>query len=53
MVIFVHTLPNNLNFHEAAFIGRDSTAGDITVTNVEIESIWCLVIYGTPIEILY
>jgi len=50
--IFIHGLPNGIDYLSASMVGTDWTDGCIAVTNREIEEIWKLVIDGTPIEIL-
>ena len=50
--IFIHGLPNGLEFMHQAYRGVDWTDGCIAVNNQEIEEIWALVRDGTPIEIL-
>ena len=50
--IFIHGLPNGMEFMQASYRGVDWTDGCIAVGNREIEEIWELVPDGTPIEIL-
>jgi len=50
--IFIHSLPNGIDWKPQAFKGQDWTDGCIAVTNAEINEIWKLVENGTPIEIL-
>lgn len=49
--IFIHGLPNKMEFLEDYYVNTDWTDGCIAVTNDEIEEIWNAVDGGTPITI--
>ena len=49
--IFIHGLPNGMEYNPNEFMGRDWTDGCIAVSNKEIKELWTLVKDGTPIEI--
>ncbi|MGK7650916.1 L,D-transpeptidase family protein [Roseovarius sp. B08] len=50
--IFIHGEPNDLGWIRKRRLGRDWTAGCISVRNKEMEKIYAMVRTGTPIRIL-